>query len=54
MAVERGVTSVGFDLNAKGDLYYHDFRKLIAGFDVKNTSAEFHGRRISTDILDFC
>jgi methylmalonyl-CoA mutase len=37
MAVERGATSIGFDLTAKGDLYYHDFKKLITGIDITKT-----------------
>ena len=53
MAVERGVTSVGLDLTAKGDLYYHDFRKLITGIDFNNTSINLLSGEYSPDILDY-
>jgi methylmalonyl-CoA mutase len=53
LAVERGVTSVGLDLSDKGDLYYHDFRKLIAGIDFANTGVNFLAGESAPNILDF-
>jgi methylmalonyl-CoA mutase len=53
MAVERGVTSVGIDLTTKGDLYYHDFRKLISKIDCKNTIINFISGDSTQDTLDF-
>jgi methylmalonyl-CoA mutase len=53
MVVERGVASVGFDLTAKGDLYYHDFRKLITGFDFNNTSINLLSGEYSPNTLDY-
>jgi methylmalonyl-CoA mutase len=53
MSVKRGVTSVGLDLTAKGDLYYHDFRKLITGIDFNNTSVNFLSGESSPNILNF-
>lgn len=41
LATSRGVTSVGFDISGKGDLYYHDLRKLIAGLDLSKLSLNF-------------
>ena len=45
LASSRGVTSVGFDLSGKGDLYYHDFKKLISAFDLSKLHINF----ITTD-----
>ncbi len=53
MAVDRGVTAVGFDLSAKGDLYFHDFRKLISAVDLKNTGLNFFTGENAHDILDY-
>ncbi len=53
MAVDRGVTSVGFDLSAMGDLYFHDFRKLISTIDIKNTGLNFITGENARDILDY-
>jgi methylmalonyl-CoA mutase len=53
IAVERGVTSIGLDLTAKGDLYYHDFRTLITGVDFKNTSINFLSGESAPNTLDF-
>jgi methylmalonyl-CoA mutase len=53
MAVERGATSIGFDLTAKGDLYFHDFRKLIAGFAGKDIALNFMAGEATPDILDY-
>lgn len=51
-AILRGVTSVGLDLTAKGDLYYHDFRKLIAAIDLNNTSVNILAGETAPTILD--
>jgi methylmalonyl-CoA mutase len=53
MAIERGATAVGFDLTSKGDLYFHDFRKLITGIDSSKTSLNFIAGDTSHDILDY-
>jgi|WetSurSiteA1Bulk_404760.scaffolds.fasta_scaffold12416_2 methylmalonyl-CoA mutase len=52
-AVERGATSIGFDLTLKGDLYFHDFRKLIAGFARNGTSLSFVAGETAPDVLDY-
>jgi methylmalonyl-CoA mutase len=54
MAVERGATAIGFDLSARGgDLYFHDFRKLIEAFAGKDISLHFQAGEISSDIMDY-
>jgi methylmalonyl-CoA mutase len=54
MAVDRGVTSVGFDLTARGgDLYFHDFRKLFAAFSGKDVALNFTAGDSSSDVPDY-
>ena len=53
VATTRGVTSVGFNLVSKGDLYYHDFRKLISGFDLTKTQINLIVDDTAPQILDF-
>jgi methylmalonyl-CoA mutase len=52
LAVERGTTSVGFDLNARDKLHENEIDNLIAGFDVSRISLSFHTGKDPTDILD--
>jgi methylmalonyl-CoA mutase len=52
LAVERGVTSVGFDLTSKEKLYEKDIDTLIEGFDVNRISLNFHNGKNLSDILD--
>ena len=52
-AIDRGATAVGFDLTAKGDLYYHDFRKLINGLAGKPVSLNFITGENARDMLDY-
>ena len=51
-AVEQGITAVGYDLTARGDLYFHDFRKLIKGFTGEKTSLNFISGGAAPDIMD--
>jgi methylmalonyl-CoA mutase len=53
LASGRGVTSVGYDLTNKGDLYFHDFRKLVSGIDYANLSIHFIAADSAPQILDF-
>ena len=53
MAVDRGITSIGFDLTLKGDLYFHDFRKLITGLADKDISLNFLAGDATPDMLDY-
>jgi methylmalonyl-CoA mutase len=52
-ALSRGATSVGFDLTGKGDLYYHDFRKLISEIDHSSVQVHFIVGDTGRQILDF-
>jgi methylmalonyl-CoA mutase len=54
MAVDRGATAVGFDLTARGgDLYFHDFRKLIEAFTGRDVSLHFQAGDMTSDIMDY-
>ena len=53
LAASRGVTSIGFNLVSKGDLYYHDFRKLISGIDFSKTHVNFIVGDTAPQIMDF-
>ena len=53
LAASHGVTSVGFNLISKGDLYYHDFRKLISGFDFSKTRVNFIVADTAPELMDF-
>lgn len=54
MAVECGATAIGFDLSARGgDLYFHDFKKLIEAFAVKDISLHFLAGDMSSDVMDY-
>src|SRR5512133_1753419 len=52
-AFTRGVTSVGFDLTGKGDLYYHDFRKLLTGLNGSHIPVNLITDDTAPQILDF-
>lgn len=52
-ATEKGATSVGFDLSRKGDMYYHDFRQLITGFETGKVSLNFIAGEGAVTMLDF-
>lgn len=51
-AVEQGATAIGYDLTAKGDLYFHDFRRLINGLAGAKTSLNFIAGEAAPDIMD--
>jgi len=53
LAATRGATSVGLDLTSKGDLYYHDFRKLVAGLDLTSTELNFIVTDMAPQVFDF-
>lgn len=52
LAVERGATSVGFDLTSKEKLQENEIDNLVAGFDVNRISLNFHTGKDPADILD--
>jgi methylmalonyl-CoA mutase len=52
-AVAKGATSIGLDLRYKGDLYYHDFNKLLENFDFSSTSLNLIAGDTAAGILDF-
>jgi len=53
LAVENGATSIGFDISEKGDMYYHDFRTLIRGFDFKKASLNLLAGEMAPAIIDY-
>ncbi len=53
LAVENGVTSVGFDISRKGDMYYHDFRTLIRSFDFSKASLNLLAGEMAPAYMDF-
>ncbi len=53
IAVENGVTSVGFDISRKGDMYYHDFRALIRSFDFTKASINLVAGEMAPAYMDF-
>ena len=53
LAVDRGITSIGFDLVNKGDLYYHDFKQLISGLDLTRVKLNLIAGEAAPDMLDF-
>jgi methylmalonyl-CoA mutase len=53
MAIERGVTAIGFDLTTKDDLTYHDIKKLISGIDFKEVSLNFIVKDNGSEIINF-
>jgi methylmalonyl-CoA mutase len=53
LAETRGTTSVGLNLTSKGDLYYHDFRKLLTGVDLTVTELNFIVSDTAPQVLDF-
>jgi methylmalonyl-CoA mutase len=53
LAQTRGTTSLGIDLTTKGDLNYHDFRKLIEDIDLTQTELNFIVSDNALQVLDF-
>jgi methylmalonyl-CoA mutase len=53
MALRNGVTSLGFDTCRKGDLYYHDFRKMVSDVLSRPVSLNLIAGDASPDTLDF-
>jgi methylmalonyl-CoA mutase len=53
LAIENGVTSVGFDITRKGDMYYHDFRTLIRSFGFGKASLNLVAGEMAPAYMDF-
>lgn len=53
LAESRGVTSIGLDLTSKGELHYHEFRKLVGSINPAQTELCFLVRDTAPQVLDF-
>lgn len=52
-AIMRGATAIGFDVSRKGDLYFHDCKKLISAIGLPHNKVHFIVGDNGPQVLDF-
>jgi methylmalonyl-CoA mutase len=53
LAVENGITAIGMDFSAKGDITYSDFRQLLNGIDYTQVSLNLIAGEMASVLMNY-